>query len=152
MATDIFNREQLTVGGVFASDKAVMTISGGNSLGKGALVQDVNVTYNQPITQLYELGSNNVYPLAGRASGTVTVQKIVSDKSFDKALFDACENGATVVFSGLNGTCGNGGGGSGNINVTCRGVIVTTWGMTMNTQDPVVRENFQAITTCVSRE
>jgi len=150
MAADIFNREQLNVGGVFASDKAVMTISGGTSLGKGALVQSVNVTYQQQIQQLYELGSNNVYPIVGRASGTIEVQKIVSDKSFDKALFDACQGGATVQFAGLNGVCAGDVGGS--INVTCKGVIVTSWGMQMNTQDPVVRENFSAITTSVSRE
>jgi hypothetical protein len=136
---DVFGREQVPVGGVFISEKALMTISGAGSLGTGALVQNVNASYQQQFSMLFELGSNTVYPVMGRPQGTLTIGRIVGSGEFGGAMFDVCSGGATVEFSATQGAC-NGLEGS-QVAATLHGVFATTYGIEMSTQDLMVKEN-----------
>lgn len=145
--TDIYGRQQVQVGGVFLSDMAIMTISAGVNLGVGALVQSVEANYAQQANALFELGSNKVYQLMGRAMGVLSIGKIVSSVEFDSEFFDACKGGATVSFSGANGGCN---GVTSNFNRTLSGVFISNYGFTMNTQELMIRENIQGMFSSMS--
>jgi hypothetical protein len=139
---DIFGRSVVPVGGVYSSDTAKMTVSGAAGTGAGALVQNVEATYTQAVNQIFELGSNAVYMNLGRAVGQLTVGKILSNQSFDAALFESCAGGGTVVISASSGCYGEG---TSTYNTkTMTGVFVTQYGVTMTTQDLLIRENLQA--------
>jgi hypothetical protein len=142
MAADIYGRSVVPVGGVYSSDTAVMTVSGVDGSGVGALVQNVECTYTQQINQLFELGSNYAYMQLGRAQGQLTVGKILSNVDFDRALFASCTGGGTVVIQASSGCYG-----SAVANLrgkTLTGVYITQYGVTMTTQDLLIRENLVA--------
>lgn len=136
---DIFGRSQ-PVGGVLLADQALMTVSGAGNLGVGALVQQVDLSYQQAASQLFELGSNRVYLAMGRPSGQLTIGRIVGTSEFMSGLFNACAGGGTVSFSGTSGGCN---GVTGTFKRTALGVFVTNYGFSMNTQELMIRENLQ---------
>ena len=140
---DIFNRSNIPVGGVFLSDRAIMTVSGTANLGVGALVQNVEASYSQQVNSVFELGSNRIYQMMGRATGQLTIGRIVGTAEFASALFDACAGGGTVMFQGEPGACY--GVNAENFNRTLTGVFVTNYGFSMNTQELMIRENLQAV-------
>jgi hypothetical protein len=146
---DVFGREQVPVGGIFVSERALMTISGAGELGVAALVQNVSATYQQQFTMLFELGSNTIYPIMGRPQGTLTIGRIVGSGSFSDEFFNTCDGGSTISFQASQGTC-NGLEGS-KVAATMSGVFVTQYGIEMSTQDLMVRENVQATFTSMSR-
>ena len=141
---DIFGRRVIPVGGVYSSDTAVMTVSGATSSGVGALVQNVECTYTQQINQIFELGSNQVYMQLGRAQGQLSVGKILSTSDFDRALFNSCKGGGTVIIEATSGCFGAANGSAG---ATLTGVFITQYGITMTTQDLLIRENLVAVFT-----
>lgn len=146
---DIYGRQQIPVGGVFASDRALLTVSGAGGLGVGALVQNVQANYAQQMTPLYELGSNRVYKVLGRPEGQLSIGRIVGTGEFAEALFDACSGGGTVSVQAASGFC-NGANGS-DFRRTMTGVFVVNYGFDMSTQDLMVRENMQCTFTGMSR-
>ena len=140
--SDIFGRTVVPVGGVYASDTARMTISSATTTGVGALVQNVEAQYTQAVNQIFELGSNSVYMNLGRAVGQLTVGKILSTVEFNKALFNSCAGGGTVVIQASSGCNG-----AANATLAAKhltGVFITQYGVTMTTQDLLIRENLQA--------
>ena len=139
---DIFGRTVVPVGGVYSSDTAVMTVSGTTSSGVGALVQNVECSYQQQVTQLFELGSNSAYMQLGRAQGQLTVGKILSNIDFDRALFNSCAGGGTVIIQASSGCYGQGT--STLRGKTLTGVFITQYGVSMTTQDLLIRENLVA--------
>ena len=145
---DVFGREQVPVGGVFISEKALMTISGAGDLGVAALVQSVNCTYQQQFSLLFELGSNTAYPIMGRPQGTMTIARIVGNAGFSEAFFNACNGGSTVSFQATQGICN---GSTGGLTATCSGVFVNQYGFDMSTQDLMVKENVQATFVSMSK-
>jgi hypothetical protein len=142
---DIFGRTVVPVGGVYSSDTAVMTVSGTAGSGAGALVQNVEATYTQQVNQIFELGSNQVYMQLGRAQGNLTIGKILSNQNFDKALFNSCAGGATCIIQASSGCQGQGS--SKLKGKTLTGVFVTQYGVSMTTQDLLIRENLVAMFT-----
>jgi hypothetical protein len=141
---DIFGRNVIPVGGVYSSDTAIMTVSGATSSGVGALVQNVECTYSQQINQIFELGSNQVYMQLGRAQGQLTVGKILSTSDFDRTLFNSCSGGGTVIIEATSGCFGSANAATG---ATLTGVFITQYGITMTTQDLLIRENLTAVFT-----
>jgi hypothetical protein len=137
---DIFGRNQ-PVGGVLLSDQAIMTIAGAGSLGVGALVQNVELNYQQQVNSLFELGSNRIYQAMGRPVGQMTIGRIVGSSEWMAELFNSCSGGGTVSFSGTSGGCF---GVTGQFSRTAVGVFVTNYGFSMNTQELMIRENLQA--------
>jgi len=79
MGQDIFGRTQ-SIGNVFDpmdADAVMMSFTGiAAGGGTGLLIQDMGVNYTQDVQRLYELGSANVYFIAGRPAGDFTIAKI----------------------------------------------------------------------------
>jgi hypothetical protein len=140
--SDIYGRSVVPVGGVYSSDTARMTISSALETGVGALVQQVEMNYTQAVNQIFELGSNSVYMNLGRAVGQLTVGKILSNVDFNRALFNSCSGGGTVVIQASSGCFGQG---TATLSQkTLTGVFITQYGVVMSTQDLLIRENLQA--------
>jgi hypothetical protein len=140
--SDIYGRSVVPVGGVYSSDTARMTISSATQTGVGALVQQVEMNYTQAVNQIFELGSNSVYMNLGRAVGQLTVGKILSNVDFNRALFNSCSGGGTVVIQASSGCFGQG---TATLAAkTLTGVFITQYGVVMSTQDLLIRENLQA--------
>lgn len=90
---DVFGREELTFGGAFAADSAVVNFStldcqlanlagqqGQLQGGVGMLAQQIQFSYTQPIQRFYELGAQKVYYFAGRPSGQGTIARMVGPR------------------------------------------------------------------------
>jgi hypothetical protein len=149
MAKDIYNRDQVPVGGIFSSERAIITVSGAGSLGVGALVQNISASYAQQLSEIYEIGSNFVYRQTGRPVGRLTIGRIVGSGEFAEALFDACTGGGTVSIQAANGLCS--GANPAGLTRTMYGVIITNYGIDLSTQDLMVRESLEATFTSMTR-
>ena len=97
---NIFGRTEMTFGGGFKADKGV--IEDGNGI-SGILMQSLQVTYQRPVTKLFELGvlgaPVNVYYVEGRPQGSLTVARIIGFaaemKNFFTKFGDVCKITAT---------------------------------------------------------
>jgi len=77
MARDIFNRE-VDLGQPIAADAARLLIPGLTD--PGLLAQKVDISYEQAITRLYEVGSAKTYFVAGRPSGQISIARVLGGK------------------------------------------------------------------------
>lgn len=79
---DIFGRTNQDFGGAFPVDGARVAFAGnnGNLLGVGLLTQNLGFNYNQPITILFEIGTNYGYAVAGRARGSVNMARVLGPR------------------------------------------------------------------------
>lgn len=66
---DIFNRS-LSYAGSFRPEGTTITFSGSVGTGSRAIVRNINVNYNQAISRIWDLGSGNVFFVAGQTNGT----------------------------------------------------------------------------------
>jgi hypothetical protein len=91
MAQDVFSYDNniKTEGQVASSDFARIAISAGQT--RNALVQSVDVSYQQQIEEITQVGSTQIYWLPGRPQGRIGVQSLV---------------GADGFFSDWKGPCG----------------------------------------------
>lgn len=87
----VFNNTQ-NFGGSFSSKYSTVAFQG---FAAGHLTQQVQFQYQQQVTMLYELGSNNVYYVGGRAQGTATLSKLVGPAGVSVAALyaDICKPG-----------------------------------------------------------
>lgn len=82
-----YNRTARSTGNIASSEFAIISVGGQQSL-----VQNMNVSYQQQVDQVVEVGDTNINFVPGRAQGSVSVSKLV---------------GAGGFFSGWRGTqCG----------------------------------------------
>jgi hypothetical protein len=138
---DVFHRNQQTTGGVFSTDRAVAAISSGGGSWIAALVQNVNAEYSQDFSELYELGSNNVYRVMGRPKGRMTIGRIVGQagtSSVEEVLFDACNVGGTMTIKATPSLCGAQ---PGSVTMIFGGLFVISYGIQISVQSQLITEN-----------
>jgi hypothetical protein len=84
---DVFQAAPMSFGGGFKSDTGMLTTASGLS---GVLMQNINITYQRPVTKIFELGNysapvgtppvgkgTNVYYVEGRPQGSLTLGRIL---------------------------------------------------------------------------
>ncbi len=75
---EIFTRTATTLAGVFSADTLSLSFSDGVPT---ALVQNLQASYMQNVTRLYEVGNvngrANVYYVGGRSQGTLNVGRVI---------------------------------------------------------------------------
>lgn len=84
---DVFQAAPMSFGGGFKSDTGMLTSTGGIS---GVLMQNINITYQRPVTKIFELGNyskpagtppvgkgTNVYYVEGRPQGSLTLARVL---------------------------------------------------------------------------
>ncbi len=80
MSNDIFGRRALEFGGAFAADAARIDLNlecGAQLASAGLITQQLNIQYQQPITRLYEVGTQKTYYVAGRPQGQASIARVL---------------------------------------------------------------------------
>lgn len=142
MPADIFGRESSTFGGAFAADAATMTFAGAGA-NSGTLVQTVNISYQQQIQKLYEVGSNQIYHVGGRTQGTGSIGRIIGPKQLGPLLYGVYGNICNVGQNTLQFTFQANCQGSTTVTYTCHLVLVTALGFNLQAVDMMINEQVQ---------
>ncbi len=117
---DIFGKQLQAYGGGFRSDLGIIEDASGLS---GLMMQSLQITYQRPITKIYDLGVVgklvNVYYVEGRPNGTMQVARIVgfgpSMATFYAKYGDACNAGANSLTIRLGSSTCTAGSSSGGV-------------------------------------
>lgn len=138
---DIFNRNVSTLGGVFSSDSAKLTLKGN----LGVLVQQLQFTYAQTVTRLYEVGGENIYYVGGRTQGQLNINRVIGPKGSVCALYatygDICAAKSNVITLSLIEPDCSIEGGAGKSTYTMKNCVITQVGIAVAAQDMIVNEN-----------
>jgi len=129
-----------TYHGGFRADKLRLTIA--NTDVAGMLFQNVQFSFTQQITLLYEIGSNFVYYVGGRAQGTCTIAFVVGpgagQAAFITSYGDLCDP-KDMGFNPSSG-CENV---AGNLKYTMKSAVLTTVAASVNSNDLVINQQLQ---------
>ena len=142
---DIFNRSTDSFGGSFAADAAKVTfpalISGGSDA--GLLVQNMNASYQQNITRLFEVGSPSIYYVGGRTNGQASIARIVGPRKIAAAFYttygDVCNASTNSLHFSMTSGCGAAVGA--RASYTCHFVVITQIGLSVTSADMLINEN-----------
>jgi hypothetical protein len=133
----VFAGGQIHRGG-FRFDQVHLTFAGTDV--KGFLVQNVNFNFAQQVTLLYEIGSNYVYYVGGRAQGTAAMGRIVGPAPLTAGLItkfnDIC-NPQDMSFAATAG-CQPGG-----LRYTLQDAVLTAVSVSVASRDCVISEQLQ---------
>lgn len=146
MAEDIFNRNVSKLEGVFTSDAAVLEFTGGGAGDRfSQLVQQVQFSYAQTITRLYEVGGPAIYYVGGRTQGQMNVNRIIGPKGtvcgFYNKFGDVCGANENVIGLDLTAKDCVAGGESGGGKYTMKNCVITQVGIAVAAQDMIINEN-----------
>lgn len=143
MARDIYNRV-VDLGQPIAADatRLVLPFIGDEDM----LVQQVNVTYSQNVSQVWEVGSSFTYFIAGRTQGQMQIGRIIGAKGigteFINKFADVCQmldNHMTLqFFAGCEESEARG-------SLKVEGVVITSIAYAVQAQDMVVNETFNML-------
>lgn len=146
--------------GVFSSENSLLTFGGEGGAGgsaAGYLVQQWNVSYQQDVQEIFEIGSNNLYWVKGRPVGTASFGRILgSSKRVDtdndgllpSSAYDICNGGAQIRITAIGGHCDQPPKSSGGeilnngVDIVMDGCVVTQIGFSMSVQDVRIFENY----------
>lgn len=140
MPRDIFNR-LVDLGQPIAADatRLVLPYIGGEDM----LVQEVSVTYNQNVSQVWEVGSSYTYFIAGRTNGAMTVARIVGAKGIGREFIakfaDVCQMPGNHMTLQFFAGCTEGQA-LGSLKV--EGAVITSLVYRVQAQDMIINENF----------
>lgn len=158
---DIYNRVADAFGGSFAADAAqVMFVQPGiigsgqgvnaGGGGVGMLVQQLQFTYSQAVTRVYELGSSLSFYVAGRTQGQATMGRILGPRplalTFYQQYGDVCNAATNTLHVQMAAGCGTPGQfqqGSNLFAFTLRFCVITSIGVSMQAQDMIINEQLQ---------
>lgn len=122
----------------------------------GMLAQSINFNYSQQVTMLHEIGSTNVYYVAGHAQGQAQMTRVLgpgaSVATFMSAFGNVCapKNIDFHARGGCKAGADNATGGAANNNgpltqaveYTLEYAVLTSVGTSVDSQSIVVQENF----------
>jgi hypothetical protein len=161
--TDVFGRTPLQFGGAFSADAATVTFGSissentGLDAGIGLLTQQLGINYQQPVTRIYEIGTHNVYYIAGRCQGNANVARILGPRPIMTAFYeqygDVCNASENVIQFYAETGCLAAGDFAPNNQSTIQdvpalllemtGVVLTTISETVRAEDMVLNEQLQ---------
>lgn len=148
---DVYQRDGIGFNGAMAADAAKLTFKGLGNDGVGMLAQNINLSYTQQITKIYELGSNNVFYIAGRTQGQVQMARIVGQGSVQRQFYENYGNVCRVdqnnfvlsVSQNCPGSSFTGPTQPSNFDV--KQAVINSIGISIQSQDMVVNESVQMI-------
>jgi len=126
---DIFGYQGRAPSAALASVHSILSVGGGGT--EQYLVQSWNATYQQDISEVYEIGSDAMYWLKGRPIGNGTISRLVGPAGgmlFSEDAFNACNGGTTLQLSPGTGCYGT----DRSVTITISGAVVVSVGTTMN--------------------
>lgn len=140
MARDIYNRV-VDLGQPLAADATRLVLP---DIGEeDMLVQNFELSYNQAVSQLWEVGSSFTYFVAGRTQGQISIGRVVGAKGigqeFIQKYADVCnmpDNHFTLqFFAGCSS-------GEALGSLTVEGAVITSIAYSVAAQDMIVHEKF----------
>jgi hypothetical protein len=148
MPLDIFGRSTPLYGGTFAADAAVCSFGGLAGGGVGLLTQQIQFSYTQRVTRLYEIGTNYTFYVVGRSAGELAVQRVLGPRPVSLAFYQAygnpCSTGNTLLFS-IGVGCNTPGDLNAGFNLLLTGVLITTISISVRAEDMIVAESLQML-------
>ena len=151
-AANIFGRAPSVLQGVFTADGVTLTANGVTAGSAAAvantptaafvtLVQQLQIQYAQNITRLFEVGSNNMYYVGGRAQGQAQFNRVIGPKGGMCALYklygDVCQAANRNITLGL----GSGGCGTTNTdNYTLTSCVISAVGIGVTANDIIITD------------
>lgn len=127
---------------VFSSSESILKFGSAGSTGAlGALIQNWNVTYNQNVSEIFELGSDAIYWIKGRPTGAGNVGRVIGMKNvklFPDDAFDICNGGVTMEIEMSPGKCP--GQTATVVTLSVTGVVVTSIGFDANVNNTTINE------------
>lgn len=141
--------------GVLSTESSQLTVgsmSGGNGAA-GYLIQQWSVSYNQNLTEMFELGSDNIYWIKGRPTGQGSINRLIAFKEngstgiFPQEAFDICNGGVSLEIAYLGGNCDNAtkhdsvGTADKGVSLLMDGCVVTGMQYSSNAQQFTLAEN-----------
>ena len=158
---DIFDRAGQQFGGSFAADAARVTFAGagdfigqGGAGGVGLLVQNLQVSYQQQVTRLYEIGTNNTFLVAGRTAGQFGMGRVLGPRPVQKGFYSKYGNVCNAATNNLAFECQTGcpagagagnGGGLADLVFNIKNVVLTSINLTAAAQDMIINEQLAAM-------
>lgn len=148
---DIFNyKRDPKPFGVFSSENSILTFADMDTAGRAYLVQDWRINYTQNVQELFEIGSNRIFWVKGRPQGEGAIGRIVGgvkggERFFPKDAYDICDGGATATIKAVGGHCDTSSGierMDKGANFTISGLVVTSFGFQMQSQNVMLQENY----------
>ncbi len=139
--------------GAFRTVKTQNGQSGITFQNKGvALIQNVQVSHQQPVQNLFEVGSNKRYYVVGKSSGTFSISQILgfgSDVLTQVTnLANPCSGNRTLSISFPNSYCRSGASAAGGaLTLTLQGVLLQSVGFTVAAQDNLINTQSQGLMT-----
>ena len=136
---DVFSRD-VSYGGAFSADGAKMTFAG---FAAGLLIQQVQWQYQQNISRLYEVGSADVYLVAGRTQGQVSLSRVLGPMAIMPTFYTQYGNvcNAAGNLLSFSGQAGCGGVASGTpMTIGINHVVIQQLGGSVQSADMVINE------------
>jgi hypothetical protein len=110
---DIFSRSTDKFGGSFSADQATVVFPALIAQGgadAGLLMQNLQTTYSQQITRVYEVGSPTIYYVGGRTAGQSQVARVVGPRRIAQAFYstygDVCNARTNSLHFAFETGCG----------------------------------------------
>lgn len=98
--TDVFGTDA-SVGGTFRGNKFTLTVKGSEGNGdvpfEGALVQQLQLSYQRQVTRFWALGTRAQYYIEGRTEGQGQISRIVGPQGLIDNLASVLSNFCTVA-------------------------------------------------------
>jgi hypothetical protein len=146
-ATDVFGRKPSPLEGAFSADSSTVTVGGIE--GAKALIQNLQISYQQQVNQIYEVGSANRYYVVGRTNGTIAIGRVVGPANLNDAILtrlgNACAAGNKSLTFNLGSASCLGVGKGASVEVTADACVATSVSYSVQAQDMLVNENVQAM-------
>lgn len=142
---DIFGRRPLAYGGAFAADAANINFATGNpafASGVGLVTQNMQISYQQPITRLYEVGTQLTYYVAGRPQGQINIGRILGPGLVTAAFYQTFGNVCFAASNHLTFDVGTGCTETGAIQLffLANNVLLQSIGLSVAAQDMIINE------------
>jgi len=154
-SVDIYNRTT-TLGGVMSADATRLTFSGDPTVEDlngvsgtkpGLILQEVGVNYSQQITRLYALESGNLYFVAGRTEGGITVKHVVGPSGMATAFYkqygDVCQAAKNAFNLEAAVGCTGNAESTGAASIKLKNPVISKIGLSVSAQDFIIFSDFE---------
>ncbi len=141
----VFTRNQYQLEDSFSADSAVLTFTGGVD---PALIQNINFSYSQNVTRLYEVGGpgagqkQRTYYVGGRTQGQAGIARVIGPKTslskFYTTYGNVCLARSNSIQLSFSAGCSSG---SNVSSYTLTGCVITNIGFSVQAMDMVFNEN-----------
>lgn len=142
--SDLFKRTEVAFGGSMAADKGLIVPNKGLT---GILMQNLNLTYSQNVSRIYELGKFgekiSMYLIGGRSQGQMGAAHVIGPrvtmKQFYDNFSDVCEAGTNDIKILVQAQCDTAV--SNRLAYNAKYCVLVQVGMAVGAADFVINEN-----------